>query len=383
MRIAFVTRGSVGDIKNWSGIIKNSYDTLKNLGHELVLIDNIGSGINWWVRIKGRYCRWKSKRDYYYERDIDAVKSVARRVSEKLKSSEIDAVFIPVLYQAAFIETKKPIFTYDDGPFNILKQIYNQYDGLCEKSILQAETLDQDAMRRVAHQFYASSWAANAALQHQWVNPQTVSIVPFGANIDSVYKTEQEVQRAIENRSHEELHLLFVGLDWKRKGLELALETLKELKKQLGEVTLHVVSKPEAEALCKSHSGVHFYGVLDKNDHDQKQILHELYKKCHLFFMPTQAECFGIVFAEAAAYGMPSISTNVGGVADAVKNGENGFCLEAVSVGKDYAELMIQVMKNRKQYEDLCISSFRRYNKELNWRESFLEITKIMKTYIK
>ena len=41
--------------------------------------------------------------------------------------------------------------------------------------------------------------------------------------------------------------------------------------------------------------------------------------------MPTKAECFGLVFVEAQASGLPVVACNVGGVGEVVREGETGL----------------------------------------------------------
>jgi glycosyltransferase involved in cell wall biosynthesis len=46
---------------------------------------------------------------------------------------------------------------------------------------------------------------------------------------------------------------------------------------------------------------------------------------------------------EALSYGIPVISTDVGGVSEVIKNGENGFLLPADPGSKEVAELLRQI----------------------------------------
>jgi phosphatidylinositol alpha-1,6-mannosyltransferase len=62
------------------------------------------------------------------------------------------------------------------------------------------------------------------------------------------------------------------------------------------------------------------------------EALPELYDAMDLFILPTQptddpydVEGFGIVFLEAAARGVPAIGSPIGGVPDAVADGETGM----------------------------------------------------------
>lgn len=72
------------------------------------------------------------------------------------------------------------------------------------------------------------------------------------------------------------------------------------------------------------NTAVTFTGELDDAS------LQDLYKKADLYLMPAKTthdafEGFGIVFIEAAGYGIPCIGTNDSGAAEAIKEGISGF----------------------------------------------------------
>jgi glycosyltransferase involved in cell wall biosynthesis len=50
-----------------------------------------------------------------------------------------------------------------------------------------------------------------------------------------------------------------------------------------------------------------------------------LFAACDVFALPSELEGFGLVYIEAAMHGVPSIGTRVGGVPDAVVDGETGL----------------------------------------------------------
>lgn len=119
----------------------------------------------------------------------------------------------------------------------------------------------------------------------------------------------------------------------RRKGHELVLRALAQL---LGSGRpfqyLVVGDGPERERLEQLAEGlgighaVSFLGHVDEGD------LPGLYDAMDLFVLPTQptgdpydVEGFGIVFLEAAARGLPSVASPVGGVPDAVIDGETGL----------------------------------------------------------
>ena len=62
------------------------------------------------------------------------------------------------------------------------------------------------------------------------------------------------------------------------------------------------------------------------------EALRALYHQSDLFVLPSLGECFGIATVEAMAAGLPVVVTNVGGTADIVESGRNGYLVPPNSV---------------------------------------------------
>jgi glycosyltransferase involved in cell wall biosynthesis len=60
------------------------------------------------------------------------------------------------------------------------------------------------------------------------------------------------------------------------------------------------------------------HGRLDKRNSAQRRRLEDLLRHAHVLLVPSRAESCGTVFAEAAAFGVPSLTTAVGGIPTAV-----------------------------------------------------------------
>ncbi len=56
--------------------------------------------------------------------------------------------------------------------------------------------------------------------------------------------------------------------------------------------------------------------------------LHTLYAAADLFVLPSRFEGFGLVYVEASLHGVPSIGYRIGGVPDAILDGETGLLVE-------------------------------------------------------
>ena len=74
-----------------------------------------------------------------------------------------------------------------------------------------------------------------------------------------------------------------------------------------------------------------------------------------------------MVFCEASAFGVPSITTNTGGVSTYVEDGINGFTLPLIATADKYADKIQELYTNDEGYQKLCISSRKKYEEDLNW----------------
>jgi glycosyltransferase involved in cell wall biosynthesis len=96
--------------------------------------------------------------------------------------------------------------------------------------------------------------------------------------------------------------------------------------------------------------------------------------KSDFLLLPTRAECFGLVFCEAAAFGVPSVSADTGGVRGAVHEGKNGFLLPPDANGKIYAEKITELWNDRAAYLHLRESARNLFETTLNWDAWAMEV---------
>ncbi|KZZ57477.1 hypothetical protein A3762_09905 [Oleiphilus sp. HI0125] len=80
-----------------------------------------------------------------------------------------------------------------------------------------------------------------------------------------------------------------------------------------------------------------------------EQVL-ELLRTSHIFVLPSKAEGFPNAMLEAMAIALPCICTNVGAIADSLKNGVNGALLETGS-SEEIASAMKQYLENTELIE--------------------------------
>ena len=138
--------------------------------------------------------------------------------------------------------------------------------------------------------------------------------------------------------SNDDIILLSLSRLVRRKGHHIIIESLKDLTKNYSNVKYLIAGTGDKNyeqelreyvEKLNLQKNINFLGYVNEQ---KKKII---YNMCDVFLMtslPTDhegnSEGFGITFLEANACGKPVIGTNVGGIPDVIKDGNNGFLIE-------------------------------------------------------
>lgn len=252
-----------------------------------------------------------------------------------------------------------PTVYASDATFRIADGYHPHYRNVGPRSRLVAERLERTSIERADCLTYPSAWAAESAIRDYGADPRKVHCIPWGANLSEFPVASTNVWTGGTFR------LLLVGGNWHFKGADIAVETVKILRNQGYDVHLTICGcmplKPE------THDAVRIVPFLNKNNPSERLLLEKLYQTADLFILPTRSDCFGIVFCEAAAYGLPSLAPATGGVPSAVKDGVNGILVPDGSGGHVYAAAIRALLADRERLADLRRRARLRFETELNW----------------
>jgi glycosyltransferase involved in cell wall biosynthesis len=246
-----------------------------------------------------------------------------------------------------------------------MRGFYPEYQNLCSATRRDGEWIDRTVLQRCRLAVFASDWAAESALRHYHLNPEKVHVIPFGANLECA-RTLADIEALIATRPPSPCRLLFVGRIWERKGGDLALAVARRLN-DMGlptELTLVGSQPPQAGPLP---SYVKTRGFLDKSTAAGRAELDRLFGESHFLLLPTRAEAYGIVFCEAASFGLPSLATAVGGVPSIIREGLNGHTFPLSAGPEEYAIQIERLMRRYYDYRVLARNSFLEYQRRLNW----------------
>lgn len=82
-----------------------------------------------------------------------------------------------------------------------------------------------------------------------------------------------------------------------------------------------------------------------------------------MFMLPSNYEGLPMVIIEAMSFGKPVVASDVGGISEIVRNGENGYTLE--NNAELFADKIRSVLENKSVYDNFCSKSLEYYKSEL------------------
>ncbi|HVU33829.1 MAG TPA: glycosyltransferase family 4 protein [Opitutaceae bacterium] len=366
MRVAFLGNQYLDpdNCRSWSGLPYFMRRALEEAGIETVTIAPQDTEDPRRI-MRLLYWRWLRGKRYLKYCDPRLLQDHARQCERRLASVTVDAVFSPSTWPLAYLRTRLPTVFWTDASFAGVLNFYDSFTNVAPLSVAAGHWVEQQALTRCARAIFSSDWAAATARDNYAVDAGKVRVVPFGGNLAEP-PTLGEAREFVRTRPMQPCRLLLVGVDWQRKGADIALEVSELLNQRGIECTLTVVGcNPPAGRALPPH--VELVPFLGKSSADDRRRLNALYARSHFFVMPTRAEAFGIVYAEAAAFGVPSMATQVGGLPTVIRSGINGelFALDAPAAA--YADWIVARVANPAAYRALAMNALEDARERLSW----------------
>lgn len=308
-----------------------------------------------------------------YTCDFFLANSYAKAGARWLANQSVDLIVAPAgVIEIAFLETDIPIVLVEDATWGQLIGYYPEYSNLMRRSIYEKKTIQELALKKASAVIYSSTWAARSAIEDYGADPRKIHVVPFGANLDEPPTRET----ALARKKSESCRLLFLGVDWVRKGGDIAFETLLKLEEWGIQAELIICGCTPPKGVV--HKNMKVIPFLDKNDERQRKEFEQLLLSADFLLVPTRAEAYGLVFCEAAAFGLPVVATNTGGVPEIVREGENGFLLPYEARGEAYAEVVARLYGDEGCYAQLVSTSRAAFEARLNWDAWSIAVKQIL-----
>lgn len=226
------------------------------------------------------------------------------------------------LYDASF--TGLPHFVYTDHT-NLANLTYPHQDRnrLFSSDWVQ---LEQTIYQNASHIFTRSHNVTRSLVDQYGCDPHKVTCVYAGSNARFDLGPPQ-------NDAYHNKNILFVGVDWERKGGPDLVAAFHQVLMIHPDARLTIVG-------CTPRVEVPNCNVIGRVPLAEVE---KFYRQASIFCLPTRLEPFGIAFIEAFAHKLPVIATRVGAIPDFVIPGESGYLVEPGAID-DLAQALIQLL---------------------------------------
>lgn len=209
--------------------------------------------------------------------------------------------------------------------------------------------LETKIYHRSTLNFVRSSNIVSSLINQYGCDPDQVACIYVGsnANVSDIH---------MDNANYTNKNILFVGMDWERKGGPELVEAFKSVLKVHPDATLTIVG-------CAPPLDVPNVRVMGRVP---LEAVNKFYEKASIFCLPTKLEPFGVVFVEALQHSLPIVAANTGAIPDFVVQGENGYMVEAGSV-QPLADALIGLLSDPEKCRQFGQKSLQLALDKYNW----------------
>lgn len=338
-----------------SGVDFNIFDSLKKAGVELQIVGPFKDTPSFPEKLYRKIHRLFSRK--LTAKFSEAyLRSSARAVEQAARDFKPDAIFTHNLIPLVYLHTTVPVIYKSDA---ILWNMHLQWPTYSRVELYRMLKWEKAALAKSTRIITASHWAEDALINQYRIPSSHILVLPIPSSLPI-----SEIPAKVESRvlNPRDLHLLAVAKDYFLKGIDIAEEVVQLLQAKGIHATLRVAghTRPDSDH-------VKFLGLFKKDDPAQRRQYLAQYQWADFLIHPARYEAAGIVCGEAAAFGVPTITNAIGGLATTVENGVSGVVLPVLSPAKEYAQSIEHYLGDPAAYKRLRVTTRERYERELNW----------------
>jgi alpha-maltose-1-phosphate synthase len=245
-------------------------------------------------------------------------------ISKKILPADFDHSFLQIgaMYDVPrLLQGKAPCYSYHDG--NMAQSLRSPYavKGLSARVIDRGLAYEKEVYRGLTRIFTMSEFLRRSFIQDFDVPPDKVVSIGAGINLE-------EIPARLPDKRYDRRELLFIGVDFDRKGGWHLLQAFRQVRQKFPDATLHIVGPRQLAIPPELQAGVAYHGFLRKQDPVGGPKLAQLFRDCSLFVMPSLYEPFGIAPLEAMVHQLPCVVTNNWALQEMVERGRTGEHVE-------------------------------------------------------
>ena len=322
MNILFLCEGDAESWRSWSGISKSLVDQLRACGHRVEVRDVDLRGADRWVAAAATVSSDRRRWGTRYHLGGIPFRLRSRRANRHVRAQR-QRIDLIVQIGATFClasDLDIPYCVCSDSNISVAQ--HGASSGYSDATPLTERDLTAIAKReRQVYEGAAALFPLSERLRRSFINdfgipPDRVRAIYAGPNLDPARWPPTPSPAARPPT------VLFVGLQFRRKGGDVLVESFRRVRKRLPDARLLLAG---VLAGTVDEPGVTCLGELDKNVPAGAAALANAYASADVFALPTRFEPFGIAFVEAMHFGLPCIGPSAWAVPEIIADGETGY----------------------------------------------------------
>jgi glycosyltransferase involved in cell wall biosynthesis len=260
---------------------------------------------------------------------------------------------------------------------NILMAQHGVATGFSDAAKLTSAEVDAIRRRETGvYQGAAALFPLSARLGRSFVDdfdvePARIHPIYAGPNLDPSLLRVAEARTPDPGRPPT---ILFVGLQFERKGGDVLVQSFRRIRSEVPSARLLLAGVP---ADFMTEPGVTCLGVLDKNRPAEAAALAAAYASADVFALPTRFEPFGIAFVEAMHFGLPCVGPNAWAVPEIIEDGETGFLVPVDDVAA-LTDRLLELLRNRPLAAAMGVSARQRAERLFTWPRVIERMTGVL-----
>jgi glycosyltransferase involved in cell wall biosynthesis len=248
---------------------------------------------------------------------------------------------------------QRPYVIYADNTYSLTRKLFPAWAPLSKTADREWLELERKTFREARAIFGKTRWVCKSVVQDYGCDPAMV--YPVGGGTSSIVST-------LAGKSYARRIALFVGNKYELKGVPTLLEAWATVRERLPEALLWIVGVEPPRGVRRDLPSVQWLGyVTDRAELDA------FYRDASVFVLPTQFEAWGNVVAEAMGFGLPCVTTDVGGLPEVVDDGKTGVLVpprhpDALAAG------LIALLSDPARAEQLGRAGHEKAKAQMTWK---------------
>jgi glycosyltransferase involved in cell wall biosynthesis len=353
--------GQPFDPHSWSGSTKSLFSCIQDKGN-LVEAQSVDLNRTQKLLSAARHPALSRHRLYLNvmksRLSFDLRSENARRVFEHTRQGynvilQLGALFLPPVPKGVLH------CSYHDGNTAVSRRSEFSYVKASRQVLAESWQNEEKVYRQVNLVFTMSEWLRQSMIEDFGVAPENVIAIGAGPNLSYA---QQIIDSPGAPEHYENKTILFVGVDFERKGGPTLLEAFRRVRKEIPNAKLRIVGCN----VTLDEPGVDVIGMLDKSDPKQENRLRQIYDEASLFALPTRFDPFGVAFVEAMYHRLPCIGSNICAIPELIRDGETGFTLPPQDASQ-WADKIILLLRDERLAQNMGDRGFEYATRRYRW----------------